>query len=213
MTAPNTESNSGPASGPDPELPEPPPPRRPRRYDLRTELLIGASLVAGSAVLGLLMGLLWHLVAPKVPLYADTSAIYLLDPEGEQAISSDMYFAMIGAGFGLLVGALAYWRSRAREGGLTVVVGLVLGGLLGGWIAMKLGVALGPSSNIVATAKAVPLGRTFYAPLTLTAKGMLLAWPAAALIALTVLTSLFTPKPTPSPVEWGNQLKDRSDTL
>jgi hypothetical protein len=198
---------------PEPELPEPPAPPRSRRYDLRTELLIGVALVGGAAVLGLLMGLLWHLVAPKVPLYADTQAIYLLDPEGEQAISADMYFAMLGAGFGLLVGALAYWRSRAREGGVTVVVGLVLGGLLGSWIAMKLGVAMGPGSNIVATAKSVALGRTFYAPLTLTAKAMLLAWPAAALIALTVLTSLFTPRPAPTPIEWGNELKDRSDTL
>ncbi|MBC3841970.1 hypothetical protein GXW82_22585 [Streptacidiphilus sp. 4-A2] len=33
--------------------------------------------------------------------------------------------------------------------------GLALGGLLGGYLAWKLGVALGPGSNIIATAKSV----------------------------------------------------------
>jgi hypothetical protein len=167
-----------------------------RARTLRTELLIGAALLAGSALLGLLMGLVWHWVAPRVPLYADSQDIYLLNPEGEQSIATDMYFAIIGVVCGLVTGGLAYWRSRAREGGLGVAFGLVLGGLLGGWIAWQLGVALGPSGNIVATAKSVPLGRTFYGPLALTAKGVLLAWPAASLIVLLALSSLFTPKPT-----------------
>jgi len=169
-----------------------------------TELLIGAALLAGSALLGLLMGLIWHWVAPRVPLYADSQDIYLLNPEGEQSIATDMYFAIIGVVCGLVTGGLAYWRSRAREGGLGVSFGLVLGGLLGGYIAWRLGVHLGPTGNIIATAKSVPLGRTFYGPTVLTAKGVLLAWPAAALLVLVALTALFTPKPAAAPtVLWG----------
>ncbi|WP_182442638.1 hypothetical protein [Streptacidiphilus sp. PB12-B1b] len=190
MTAPNT----------DPETETEAPRRaRPSARALRTELLVGLALVAGSALLGLVMGLVWHWVAPKVPLYADSSDIYLLDPEGEQSISADLYFAGIGLVCGLLTGGLAYWRSRARQGGIAVAVGLALGGLAGGYVAWKLGVALGPSGNIVATAKSVPLGRTFYGPLALTAKGVLLAWPAASLLALVALTGLFTPKPAALP--------------
>ncbi|MBC3841969.1 hypothetical protein GXW82_22580 [Streptacidiphilus sp. 4-A2] len=109
MTAPDTDPDTA------PEAPEPP---RSRALILRTELLIGLSLLAGSALLGLLMGLIWHWVAPQVPLYADSNAIYLLNPEGEQSISADMYFAIIGLIIGAVVGGLAYWRSRAREGGL-----------------------------------------------------------------------------------------------
>ena len=223
MTAPNTDSDhgsehgskhiSGHSSGHGPsKVPEPPAPSWLRRTDLRVELLIGLALVAVSAVLGLLMGLLWHLVAPKVPLYADSTAIYLLDPEGEQAIAADMYFAMIGIVIGAALGALAYRQSRGRGGGVSVPVGLTAGGLLGGYIAMRLGVALGPGKNIVATAKSVALGKTFYAPLALTAKGVLLAWPAAALLALVILTSLFTPRPATPGLELGTPLQDRSDT-
>ncbi|QMU68583.1 hypothetical protein [Streptacidiphilus sp. P02-A3a] len=182
--------------------------QRSRSYALRTELLIGAALLAGSALLGLLMGLIWHWVAPTVPLYADSQAIYLLNPEGEQSIAADMYFGVIGLVCGLVTGGLAYWRSRAREGGLGVVLGLALGGLLGGYLAWKLGVALGPSSNIFATAKSVPLGRTFHGPLALTAKAVLLAWPAAALLALVALTGLFTPKPVTEVTLWGPPTAD-----
>ena len=196
MTAPDARPETA------PDALDAPGPSRARA--LRTELLIGAALLAGSALLGLLMGVVWHWVAPRVPLYADSQDIYLLNPEGEQSIASDVYFSVIGVVCGLVAAGLAYWRSRAREGGLGVVFGLVLGGLLGSYIAWKLGVALGPSGNIVATAKSVPLGRTFYGPLALTAKGVLLAWPAAALLALVSLTGLFTPKPAAEPVgHWG----------
>ena len=203
MTAPNTDPETAPEAD-----------RRPRPYarTLRTELLIGTALLAGSALLGLLMGLVWHWVAPRVPLYADSSDIYLLDPEGEQSIAADMYFGIIGAVCGLVTGGLAYWRSRAREGGVGVAVGLALGGLLGGYVAWKLGVALGPSGNIVATAKSVPLGRTFYGPLALTAKSVLLFWPAAALLALVALTALFTPKPAPPAAHWEEPRHEGHDT-
>lgn len=200
MTAPDLHPETA------PEAPE-----RPRAAALWPELLIGATLLAGSALLGLLMGLIWHWVAPKVPLYADSQAIYLLNPEGEQSIAADMYFGVIGLVCGLITGGLAYWRSRAREGGLGVAFGLALGGLLGGYIAWKLGVALGPGSNIIATAKAVPLGRTFYGPLALTAKAVLLAWPAAALLALVALTGMFTPKQATEVTLWGPPTADAPD--
>ena len=191
----------------------------PRSLDLRavrTDLLLAVALIAGSAVLGLLMGLLWEKVAPKVPLYADSSDIYLSDPEGEQAITADAYFAIIGAVIGLLLAALTYWRTRARQVGVGVPVGLALGGLLGGYLAMRLGVHLGPSSNIIATAKSVALGKTFYGPLAVTAKGVLLAWPAVALITLIVLTSSFSPKPSDPESAWAaptpTPSPERSDT-
>jgi len=174
--------------------------------DLRTDVVISLVLVAASAVLGVLMGLLWHWLAPKVPLYADTTAIYLQDPEGEQAIGADGTFALIGMGAGLVLGALAYWRTRRREGGVAVPIGLTLGGLLGAYVAMKVGIALGPSGDIIALAKSVPTGHTFDGPLKLTAYGVMLAWPFAALAALLALTAVFTPKPTEPPTQPATEL-------
>nr|WP_236655317.1 ABC transporter permease [Streptacidiphilus carbonis] len=169
-------------------------------------------MLAGSALLGVLMGFLWHWLAPKVPLYADSSAVYLKDPEGEQAIGADGTFAILGAGAGLVVGAVAYWLSRRRQGGITVALGLAAGGLLGAFVAMWLGTALGPGGNVIATAKSVPAGQTFYGPLKLTAKGVLLTWPAFAMIALLALTALFTPKPQAPPVVWQTPAQDGPDT-
>lgn len=179
---------------------------------VRTEALIAVLLLAGSALLGVLAGLLWHWLAPKVPLYADSSAVYLKDPEGEQAVGADGTFALIGAGAGLVAAAVAYWRTRRRQGGVTVALGLVAGGLLGGYIAMKLGTALGPGGNVIATAKSVPTGSTFYGPLKLTAKGVLLTWPAAAMVVLIGLTALFTPKPQAPPTVWQTPAQDGPDT-
>lgn len=196
MTDPDTSpALSAESSGSDPA-----PARAPRK--LRDELLLGLLMLAGCALLGLLVGLLWHWLAPQVPLYADSTAVYLKDPEGEQAIGADGTLALLGAGFGLLAGAVAYLATRARRGGITVAVCLAGGGLLGGYVAMRLGVALGPGSNVIALAKAVPAGHTFYGPLKLTGKGMLLVWPAASLLTLIALTALFTPKPESVPVQW-----------
>ncbi|WP_370078980.1 hypothetical protein [Streptacidiphilus sp. MAP12-16] len=199
MTAPHTFQDA------------PPLPARPPR-NLRAELVIAAALVAGSALLGVLMGALWHWLAPRVPLYADTSAVYLKDPEGEQAVGADGTFALIGLGIGLLAGAAAYWTTRARQGGITVAVGLTAGGLLGGYVAVKLGAALGPGSDVVALARSVPTGQTFYGPLKLTAQGVLVAWPIAALAVLVGLTALFTPRPAPAPAHEETPPQDGPDT-
>ncbi|MFC1403820.1 MULTISPECIES: hypothetical protein [Streptacidiphilus] len=203
---------AGAAQAPPPEYPPVPAPAGKPQRSVRTEALIAVLLLAGSALLGVLAGFLWHWLAPKVPLYADSSAVYLKDPEGEQAIGADGTFAIIGGCAGLLAGAVAYWLSRRRQGGVTVALGLVAGGLLGGYIAMKLGTALGPGGNVIATAKSVPTGSTFYGPLKLTAKGVLLTWPAAAMVVLIGLTALFTPKPQAPPVVWQTPAQDRPDT-
>ena len=137
--APAPQAPAPQASLPEEALPEDHPPvpdvvgKAPR--SARTEALIAVLLLAGSALLGVLAGFLWHWLAPKVPLYADSSAVYLKDPEGEQAIGADGTFALLGAGFGLVSAVIAYLLTRRRSGGVGVAVGLAGGGLLGGYLA------------------------------------------------------------------------------
>lgn len=186
MTAPDTFADS------------PADPDRGRRFGLvriAREVALGAALVLGSGLLGLLMGLLWHAIAPRVPLYADTTAVYPRDPEGEQAIGADMTFAMLGAGWGLLVAVVAYLLTRARAGGVAVPVGLALGGGLGGWLAMLVGQDESSNAVLLALAKSVPTGTTFDAPLQLGGKLVLLAWPMVALLVLITLIGLFSSHP------------------
>lgn len=208
MTAPNNPNGPGrPATPPppptderqpaeqSPAVPEPEEaPREPWTALLRGEVRTGLVIVLGSALLGVVVGLVWCWIAPRVPLYADATSVYLKDPEGEQQAAADGWFAVLGAIAGVLVAALAYWRTRHREGGLAVPVGLTLGGLLGGWIAWQVGSALGPSKSLAADAKKVPLGHVFDAPIDLHARAALVAWPVFALVVLIAAMSTFAPR-------------------
>lgn len=155
------------------------------RYEVRDGLL--CALVV--AVLGVGLGLLWLWLAPRVPLVTVDNAVFLKDPEGEEAVGADGTFVLLALGFGVVTGALAFLRSRA--GGVGIVVGLAVGALLGSVLAWRLGVWLGPSSDLVAAAKAAGPGKTFHGPLKLQAKSALLVWPLLALLMHLLLIGVF----------------------
>ncbi|MFD8374751.1 AAA family ATPase [Streptomyces sp. NPDC059688] len=163
---------------------------------MKTEVREAAVITVAMTVCGLLLGLLWWWLAPHVPLVGDASGggwvVYLKDSEGEQAAGVDGTFTLLGLGLGL-VSAVVVFLLR-RRGGVPLVVALGLGGLLGSVVAWRLGVWLGPTSDVLAHARAVGKGVTFPAPLKLSAKGALLAWPLAAVLVHLGLTALFGPR-------------------
>ncbi|WP_374103316.1 ABC transporter permease [Streptomyces sp. MK37H] len=160
--------------------------------ELRAEL-VQASLVAiAVAVSGVLLGLLWLWLAPKVPLVSDGSAVYLKNSEGEDAVGADGMFTLLGLAFGAVSAIIVFLLFR--HGGIALVVGLAIGGVLASVIAWRLGVWLGPASDVVAHAKAAGKGVTFDGPLKLGAKGALLAWSVAAMVIHLALTGLFGPR-------------------
>lgn len=163
---------------------------------MRTELREAAVAAVAVALGGVLLGVLWWWLAPRVPLVGDVVgdnwAVYLKDSEGEQGIAVDGTFTLLALGFGA-VSALAVFLVR-RRGGVPLVVGMAAGGLLGSVLAWRLGVWLGPAQDVIAHARTVGKGVTFDAPLKLGAKGALLAWPFAALVSHLGLTSLFGPR-------------------
>ncbi|WAX80539.1 AAA family ATPase [Streptomyces sp. KMM 9044] len=169
---------------------------------MRTELREAAVVTVATALGGVLLGVLWWWLAPRVPLVGDVEGdnwvVYLKDTEGEQAIGVDGTFALLALAFGA-VSALAVFLVR-RSGGVPLVVALGAGGLLGSLLAWRLGVWLGPAQDVVAHARDVGKGVTFDAPLKLSAKGALLAWPFAGLVVHLGLTALFGPRdPDPDP--------------
>lgn len=153
---------------------------------------------------GLLLGVLWRLLAPQVPLVGDVVdgrwVVYLADSEGEQAIGVDGTFTLLGLGFGL-VSALVVFLVR-RRGGVPLVVGLAVGSLLGSLLAWRVGIWLGPDEDVIAHAKSAGEGVTFSAPLKIEAYGALLAWPLASLAVHLGLTGLFGPR-DPEPFPYG----------
>lgn len=175
---------------------------------MKTELREAAVITVALALTGVLLGLLWVWLAPKVPLVGDLAdgqwVVYFKDTEGEQAIGVDGTFTLAALALGALSAAAVFvWR---RRGGVPLVVALGLGGFLGSLLAWRLGVWLGPDSDVIAHAQAAGKGVTFSAPLKLGAKGALLAWSFAAVLVHLGLTALFGPRdpePYPAPPKDG----------
>ncbi|MDX3450430.1 hypothetical protein PV396_00475 [Streptomyces sp. ME02-8801-2C] len=162
------------------------------KTELREAAVVTVALVLG----GVLLGLLWWWLAPKVPLVGDIVesrwVVYVKDSEGEQAVGVDGTFTLLALAFGA-VSALGVFLVR-RRGGVPLVVALAVGGVLGSVLAWRLGVWLGPAQDVIAHAKGVGKGVTFSAPLKLGAKGALLVWSVGALVVHLGLTGLFGPR-------------------
>lgn len=176
---------------------------------MKTELREAAVITVVVALSGALLGVLWQWLAPKVPLVGDVVnggwVVYLKDTEGEQAVGVDGTFTLLALAFGAVTAAAVFvWR---RRGGVPLVVALTVGGLLGSLLAWRLGMWLGPGSDVIAQARSVGKGVTFSAPLKLGAKGALLAWSLAALLVHLGLTALFGPR-DPDPYQQGPVPKD-----
>ncbi|MCX5413192.1 ABC transporter permease [Streptomyces sp. NBC_00059] len=176
------------------------PGEQPDRAERRAEIRQAAVITGLLTVAGVGLGLLWLLLAPRVPLVSDDTAVFLKNSEGEEAIGADGTFVLLALAFGL-VSAVVVFLFR-RRGGIPLVVALAVGGLLGSLLAWGIGTWFGPTSDVVAHAKEVGKGVTFDAPLELHAVGAgMLSWPVAAMIVHLGLTALFGPR-DPEP-EWG----------
>ncbi|MER8182532.1 DUF2567 domain-containing protein [Kitasatospora sp. NPDC094015] len=204
MTVPNTPAgaDAGPARDPyaPPPAGGPTEPAGRSAAALLSEGRVGALTFLACAVLGVLMGLLWFWLAPRVMFQVSGNQILYMDPEGEQRAGADAVFALLGLGAGLLTAVGAFLLTRGRGGGIAVAVGLALGGLAGSVAAWQLGAALGPTSDLPAHARQVGDGGTFSAPLELGAHGALLVWPMTAMVLLLALSAAFGKRePDPLP--------------
>ncbi|WP_431678061.1 hypothetical protein [Kitasatospora sp. KL5] len=207
MTAPNTPTGPGaePAAPHDPFAPPPPPaPRERPKRALLPELRIGALITVAGALLGVVLGLLWLWLAPRVGLVVKGEQLLYADPEGEQRAGADSVFALLGLGAGVVTALAAFLSTRRRGGGIAVAVGLALGGLAGSVIAWQLGTRLGPTSDLVAHARQAGDGGRFSAPLELGAHGALLVWPMTAMVLLLVLSAAFGKREEDPPPYWAS---------
>ncbi|MFF5636740.1 DUF2567 domain-containing protein [Streptomyces sp. NPDC012825] len=198
MTAPLTPPHQPPH---DPAWPPPPPPASGPDGDPITaaEVVQGALVTIASAVAGVLLGVLWLNLAPRVLLVSDGKGVYLRNSEGETAIGADGTFVLLALAFGAVAGITVFLLRR--RGGVPLVLGLAAGGVLGSLLAWGLGTHFGPTSDVVAHAKAVGPDVTFEAPLELhLGAAALLAWPLAAMIVHLSLTAAFGPR-DPDPWE------------
>ncbi|MEJ2865828.1 DUF2567 domain-containing protein [Actinomycetospora flava] len=118
------------------------------RAELRGDVPTALRLAAILAVVGLPLGALWALLAPTVHTVA-LPGTGTGSPAGEadHAFDAVAIFVLMITAFGVIAGALA-WRRRHRRGPV-VLVALVLGSLVGAWLAGRVGALFAWSASPV----------------------------------------------------------------
>jgi hypothetical protein len=158
-----------------------PRPERPGRA-----LLIAVLLIVAGALIGLIGGLLWGGIAPRVVYQVATlkpPTAYAVNPETNAFVAADGIYAFIGLGGGALLG-LAGYLFGVRRYGVLPMIGTVGGAIAAAYLAAWIGnVQTGAKSfnNTLSTSK---VGEFLRAPIQLGSHGALAFWPvAAALVA------------------------------
>jgi hypothetical protein len=139
--------------------------------------------LAGSAVLGVVAGLIWAAVAPRALLQeVARGQAQLVNAESTAYISADGWFCVIVAVGGLITGLLGY-LILVRRAGWAAVAGLVLGGLAAALVALWVGenMGLGTYNHQLASSA---VGVFFNSSLALGAKSGLVFWPLITSLAI-----------------------------
>jgi hypothetical protein len=160
---------------------------RPSRRPWRRTAVVAVLTAVVVLVLGGPLGLLWHWLAPSVPvLDAGPSGIVVNDPSPEEYIAADGLYTMLGLAFGLVVAVVA-WMVLRKDRGPFLLLGVVVGTfgagyLIGPWI----GGSVGRGSYHHWQQTAIQ-GATYEAPPQVHSVGPRLVAAFAAAIVLTLL--------------------------
>ena len=177
----------------------PPEPGRSWVCDLRVGAAVTGLVTAG----GLVMAVVWWLVAPTAAFHVVDGAVDLVTPSGKAYVAAEGWYAVLAALAGIASAAVAYrWTRRS---GVAVVLGLAVGGLLASVVMWRVGSWLGPDPVLVQAKGAGPTD-TLHLPLELRAKGVLFVWPIVSVVLCFGLVAGFQqPEPRPAPAwrSWG----------
>lgn len=162
----------------------------------RRAVQVASGWVLMSAGVGLVIGLLWVALAPRVTLTVAADGVTQDRSAASVPFDADLLLGgmLLAAGVVLAV----VWLVRGGRDLMASTVGLVLGGLLAGGVAITLAGALTGMGSAVAD---LPQGTVVDAPLRLRSWPMLLWWPAAALVVAAVSSLKSESAPDQSPAE------------
>jgi hypothetical protein len=160
-----------------------------------------ALALAGSALLGLVGGLIWGEAAPRAMLQEiSNGTAQLVNAETTAFIGADAWFVGISVVAGLITGLAGYRLlvARAEDGArAAAAAGLILGALAAAlvmlWVGGQIGLS-GYNQELAASAK----GTLFPASLSLGAKSALVFWPMFTAIVILI-------------AEWGARRQDTEE--
>jgi hypothetical protein len=139
-------------------------------------------IVVGSAVVGLVAGLVWAAAAPRVVYQVYTlnpPTAYAINPETSAFIAADAWYCLLALIGGALIGLFGY-RFAVRRYGPVPMAGIVIGATGAAFLMQWLGPEGSgqPGFNhLLATSKP---GTLLHAPISLGSHGALAFWPVAA---------------------------------
>lgn len=137
---------------------------------------------AGPALLGLLIGLAWWLLAPTGPVVLLQGGSVLSQVDPEQSAAQDGVLVLLGAVAGLLCGLGGAARPGESPTRRSLLV--VAGCLLGSALAAAVGGLLGPPSVASQLAAGATPAEGLVSPLMAHSTGVLLVWPAVAALVM-----------------------------
>ena len=150
----------------------------------RRDVVAALRVLRLAVLVGIVVGVVWWRVAPRVMVEVTADSIALVDPAGKAFIATDGWFAVLAAVAGLVCGVVGVLRWR--RDGIGLAVGEAVGGLVGALVAMLLGQWLGRASIDEAA-----VGAVVEASLRVRATGVLLAWPLVALLIVVAVAVSF----------------------
>lgn len=140
-----------------------------------------ATAILASLFIGVVVGIVWLIIAPRPELVARSGRLTDAVSYPQAYIGADAWLGLLcaAAGFGLAVVGFVRWYPRTPDAAL---VGLAIGGIVGSLVAWRLGVAIGGEPVAVPAEGVVVAG-----PLELRSYGVLLFWPTwVAIVGLGV---------------------------
>ena len=160
--------------------------RRVRRRAPSTSRVV-AETVLFSLAAGVLVGLLWLMLAPKFSVEVIAGELHPVGPLGESRFGADAWFTVLSGTVGVLIAFVMFTRHRHRP--VVTVCALAAAGLAGSVVGWRLGMLLGPDP-IAGTLDDLADGTRLDFPLDLGATGLLFGWPIAGVTTVFVLCLL-----------------------
>ena len=153
---------------------------------IRADLLPALSVLAAVSLLGLALGWLWSRLAPpqRMVITQDGTPVPLT-AESYHRFDDLVLFVLLGLAAGFITG-VAVWFLRERRGPV-IMIAATLGAAVGGWLAMRVGVAWA-EGRYPATSDPQVLDVVLRAPQLESAWG-LLAWPLTTALLYGVLAA------------------------